>query len=109
MKTITDAELQIKLQKHKQWLLGDVGGEQLDLQEYDLSYKTLIYLNFSKAKLAGADFRYANLAYSNFSDADLTGANLTDIKIDNTKFTNAILKKVIRIQNNIKEENIHGN
>ena len=54
-------ELNVVLQKHKDWLTNNDGGERA---------------NLSGADLRGADLRGANLSNANLSDADLRSANL---------------------------------
>jgi uncharacterized protein YjbI with pentapeptide repeats len=83
---MTKQELVEKLEKHKIWLAGDLGGEPADL-----SGATLI-----RANLYGADLRYANMCRANLTGADLRhanmyGANMYDVELCNAKLFGSIL------------------
>ena len=68
---MTQKELKEILQKHKKWLMDEVGGERADLRYVDLSNADLRYAN-----LWYADLRYANLSNADLSNADLWNADL---------------------------------
>ena len=66
MKTYTQAELAVIVEKHGKWLIDEEGGESADLRGADLY----------GANLRGADLRDANLCGANLRGADLRGADL---------------------------------
>ena len=77
---MTQEELNMILENHKEWLQG-IGGERADLSGadlwgVDLSYADLRYANLSGAYLSYAYLSYANLSYANLSYANLSGAYL---------------------------------
>ena len=105
-------ELNVILQKHKDWLDGSEGGKRADLRGADLRGADMTGADLSDADLTGAnlrgavlwgavlrgadlyksnlrhadlsdaDLRRAQLRYANLSDADLTGADLTGADMD---------------------------
>jgi hypothetical protein len=68
---INGEQLSIILDKHKKWILSEVGGTRADLTVADLRGA-----NLSGANLSGADLRGADLTGAYLTVADLTGANL---------------------------------
>ena len=81
MKTITQDELDIILEKHKSYLMGVDGGEKADLYGANLYGANLSGANLSGANLIGAelygaDLMGADLYGANLSHANLSGANL---------------------------------
>jgi len=70
-------ELNVILQKHKDWLDGAEGGKRADLQRAGLRHADLRHANLRGADLTGADLRHADLRGANLRSANLTGANLT--------------------------------
>ena len=77
MKTYTQDELKIVLEKHEKWLKGLDGGERADLSGADLSGANLFRANLFRANLSCANLFRANLFRANLSGADLSGANLS--------------------------------
>lgn len=61
MRTISEQELKIILDKHGKWLRNEEGGEKADLS----------YANLRSADLSYADLRYADLRYADLCSADL--------------------------------------
>ena len=68
---MTTTELQEILDKHKEWLNYEKGGECANLSGADLRGADLRY-----ADLRGADLRYADLRYADLRGADLRCASL---------------------------------
>ena len=81
------------LTKHKQWLLGEDGGQRANLR-----YANLRYANLSGANLSGADLSDANL-----SDANLSGANLSDANLSGADLRYANLRGA-----NLSDANLSG-
>lgn len=90
-------ELNVILQKHKDWLDGSEGGKRADLQRADLRHADLTGADLRHADLRhanlrgadlrhadlrGADLRSANLRHANLRHADLRSANLTGADMD---------------------------
>lgn len=68
---MTNEELKLVLEKHKQWIACEPDGKRADLQYADLQYADL-----HNADLRGADLQYANLQHAKLTGADLRGADL---------------------------------
>ena len=74
-------ELNVILQKHKDWLDGSEGGKRAALRHADLRHANLRgadmqYADLQGANLSGANLQGANLQYADLQYADLQGANL---------------------------------
>ena len=70
MTTYSADDLRQMLDLHRRWLLGEDGGQRVDLRSADLRSA-----NLRSADLSGADLRCANLRCANLSGADLSGAD----------------------------------
>ena len=78
---ITDEELTYKLSNHIKWLNGDLTGDRLYLEGYDLSYR-----NFNKKTLQGAALIRCYLRGANFNEANCMGINLSHSIITGCSF-----------------------
>lgn len=70
--TMTQEELNEKLELHRKWLEKKGGGVRLNLRNADLSYADLSY----------ADLRYADLRGARLLEADLREADLREANLD---------------------------
>ena len=91
---ISQTELDEIIERHQHWLDEDVEG--WEHMRADLSYCTLVDLDFSNANLSGINFRFSILSHSqlngcNLSFACLYGANLAFTKLEEAKLTRANL------------------
>jgi hypothetical protein len=73
---MTADDLKIVIEKHRQWLFDEEGGERADLVRADLSGASLTRANLTRANLAWANLTGANLYRANLAGADLAGADL---------------------------------
>ena len=99
------------LDLHKEWLLDNSKGKQLDLSCVDLSCEDFRGADLSKANLAnaylrGANLSNANLSNANLSNADLRDANLTNVDLSNADLTNVDLTKANLCRVNLKKANL---
>ena len=97
MKTFTQDELRVILDKHAKWLRNEAGGEYADLRGANLRGANLSYANLSGANLRNANLRNANLSganlsYANLCDANLCGANLCGADLRGANLRNANLR-----------------
>lgn len=79
--TMTQAELNEILEKHKKWLNGEPSGKRADLRDCDLSGSDLRGSDLRGSDLSGSnlrnsDLRYSNLGAARLGDCDLSGSNL---------------------------------
>ena len=91
---MTNKELQLILQKHKQWLNDEEGGARAvlsnaDLRGADLHGANLFGADLGSADLGSADLRGANLRDADLRDANLDGADLRDANLDGADMGNA--------------------
>ena len=98
--TMTQAELNEILEKHKKWLNNEPGGERADLSHSDLSCSNLSRCNLSHcnlsrcdlsfSNLSACDLRGSNLSYSDLSACDLRGSNLSysDLSYSDLRYSN---------------------
>lgn len=93
MKTITQEELNKKLELHALWLEDDTKGEILDLSNTDLSNTDLSGVNLSFANLEGADLSNSDLSNSDLSCATLSFTNLSDATLSFTNLSFANLSQ----------------
>ncbi len=87
-------ELNVILQKHKDWLDGAEGGKRANLRHADLRHANLRgadlrHADMTDANLRGADLRHADmtgadLRHADLRHADLRGANLTGAELRDT-------------------------
>ena len=70
---ITEAELEIVLEKHARWLRNEPYGIRADLRGADLRGADLYRANLSRANLSCADLRGADLFGADLFGADLRG------------------------------------
>ena len=68
--------IEIVLENHKKWMLGEKGGERANLRGADLFAANLSAANLCDADLCGASLRGANLRGANLYGASLRGASL---------------------------------
>jgi hypothetical protein len=76
MKTITQEELNRRIELHKKWINDKDGGERLVLIDHDLRGVDLSGADLHKADLRGVDLRGSDLRDADLSGANLSGANL---------------------------------
>ena len=76
MRTLSKEELQEILEKHKKWVLGEIGGKRADLRGVDLRWALFREADLREANLREADLRWANLREADLRWANLRGANL---------------------------------
>ena len=76
MRTITDEELKETLEKHKEWLNDEEGGEQADLRGADLRCVDLRCVDLRCADLHCADLRGTDLRGTDLRDTNVYGVNL---------------------------------
>ena len=79
MKTMTQHELNVAINKHRAFLAGDADGEKADFCYCDLSHLeitgiNLVDVNFAGAKAAGTTFDNCNLSGANFRACSLLNA-----------------------------------
>jgi uncharacterized protein YjbI with pentapeptide repeats len=71
MKTFTQEELKVILEKHTLWLSsGGIEGKKADLSGADLRGANLSNADLSGAYLSGANLKYANLTSKEYKDRD---------------------------------------
>ena len=75
-------ELNVILQKHKDWLDGSEGGKRADLRHANLRYADLRGADLRGADLRGADLQCADLQCADLRGADLRGADLRGADLD---------------------------
>lgn len=88
---MTQEELNVILESHKKWLIGDPDGVRADLSYQDLSTLTLTNANLTDAVCTGANFFEADVGGVNFQGADLKGACFKDCMVKNCNFLGANL------------------
>ena len=71
MKTITNAELEDRIEAHGEWLRGKAKGRRLELVGY----------NLNGSNLRDGNLRDCDLRCSNLSDSDLRGSDLSESDI----------------------------
>lgn len=71
-------ELNVILEKHKKWVMGEEGGEWANLAGVDLSGVDLTGVNLSGANLTAANLSRAKLPRAILSEAILIEANLSE-------------------------------
>src|SRR5574343_88787 len=71
-----DKKLREILDKHRDWVYGQKGGERANLYGADLYGADLTRANLDRANLYGANLTRANLYGANLSGANLYEANL---------------------------------
>ena len=111
-------ELDVILEKHKKWLMGEEGGERTDLhganlfgadlfdvnlRDVNLHDANLSYANLRSADLHDANLSYANLRSANLFGADLHGANLHGADLFDVNLHDANLSYA-----NLRSANLHG-
>jgi uncharacterized protein YjbI with pentapeptide repeats len=67
-----------------------------DLTGTNFAKARLARTDFSRSELAGCNFRGADLTNADFENANLTGADLRGAKLASTRFTNAVMERVLR-------------
>ena len=67
MKTYTQEELNVIIEKHEKWLRNEEGGEMANLSRANLSYANLSNADLYRADLYRADLFRANLFDGNLS------------------------------------------
>ena len=77
---INGEQLSIILDKHRKWILSEVGGQCADLLDANLQGANLQGANLRGANLRGANLRGAYLQGAYLEGADLQGANLRGAK-----------------------------
>jgi hypothetical protein len=93
--TINKTELQIILEKHREWLhTKGESGERADLSNADLVGYDLSEADLSEANLSGANLNYSKLRNTNLSKADLTRASLNCSDLKEANLMNANLQEV---------------
>ena len=85
------------LEKHKKWLLNEVGGERANLRYANLRYADLRYANLRNANLRNADLRNANLCYANLRNADLRYADLRNADLCYAEIEDKLIDKFFPI------------
>lgn len=84
---IDQKELNSIIEKHRQWLKGEKGGEKAYFVKMDLTG-----MDFTDMDLTCVDFDGANLRGVNLTRANLTGADLNGVILDYAILENTILK-----------------
>jgi hypothetical protein len=89
MKTFTQEELKLIIEKHGKWLRSEAGGERADLSSADLRYADL-----RSADLRYADLRYADLRYADLRYATGNTVNLKTLQTNNwpVSYTDTIMQ-----------------
>lgn len=123
------SKIMVMMRRHKLWLNGEKGGEQLDLSgenlegmtfrgddlrdlaqgcftDANLQYTTFINVDFSGAKLNDVNFKGALLMGSNFAGANLCGANLTGADLFDANLSNAQLSFARLVNTNLECVNL---
>ena len=90
---INGVSLEKILDKHEEWLNGEIGGEKADLSDTDLRHVDLRGRNLTGVNLRSADLSYANLSYTDLSYADLIDTDLFHVDLSCTNLSNANLNK----------------
>lgn len=91
MKTITQEELDKKLELHELWLDDNMQGVRLDLSGFDLRGIDLEGANLQYASLRGSNLIASNLKHANLTEADLNDTNLIASKLKHANLTDADL------------------
>ena len=93
------------LAKHRDWYLGNSGGEYANLRDADLQGADLQGADLRDANLQGADLRGANLQGAdlrgaNLQGADLRGANLPHFQIPGGRLVvyKKVASKIVRLE-----------
>ena len=76
MRTFTNEELKVILEKHLKYRKNEDGGERANLRGSDLSYSDLSYSDLSYSDLSYSDLSYSDLSYSDLSYSDLSYSDL---------------------------------
>lgn len=97
MKIFKPQELEVILEKHRNWLEKRHDGERAnlifaDLRSADLRYANLSYANLRSADLSYANLRSADLSYANLQSADLISTDLNYAHLRNANFKTANLR-----------------
>ena len=82
MKTYTQEELNLIVEKHGKWLRDEEGGERANLAGAKLARANLAGANLADANLAGANLARANLARAYLAGATGNSKNLKTIQTD---------------------------
>jgi uncharacterized protein YjbI with pentapeptide repeats len=106
-------ELNVILQKHKDWLDGSEGGKRADLRHADLRGADLrrAYLqdaDLRDADLQGADMQGADLQYADLRSADLQSANLRSADLRYADLQSANLQYANLQYANLQYANLRG-
>ena len=109
MEKLSQEELNIILDKHKQCLNKEEGGERADLYRKDCSGLDFsnnnlrcIYLNscnLTNCNFSNCNLEYASLFNCNLTKANLSNANLTGADLANANLTGADLANTKRVNN----------
>jgi len=91
-------ELNVILQKHKDWLDGSEGGKRADLQRADMRRADM-----TGANLTGADLRHADLTGADLRHADLRSANLRSADLRHADLRGADLRSA-----NLRRADLRG-
>lgn len=123
MKKISQAELDVILEKHKRWLKGEKGGKKANLSYLDLSHTdlnniclananlchvNLEYSNLNGANLRLSDLGYANLEHSDLSHVDLQLSNLKNVNLRRSKLTYGNLGRAFLKNADLRGADIRG-
>ena len=74
---MTQAELNLILAAHAEWLAGSKKGKRANLSGCDLSWSNLRGCDLSWSNLRGCDLRWSNLRGCDLSGCDLSGCDLS--------------------------------
>lgn len=97
MKTMTQHELNVAINKHRAYLAGDADGEKADFCYCDLSH-----LEIANVNLGDVNFTGAKADGTIFDNCNLSGANFRVCNLSNTIFTQCILVGAIFYQANLR-------
>ena len=83
MKTITNAELEDRIEAHGEWLSGNAQGRRLELVGYNLNGSNLRWSKLRWSTIRGSDIRDSDIRDSDLReidlrDSDLNGSDLRD-------------------------------
>ena len=108
MKTYTQEELKVILDKHQEWLNGFKTGEKADLPRANLSGANLSRANLSEANLSEANFIQANLSRANLYGTSLFRANLFQANLSEANLYRADLSGANLSRADLSQANLFG-
>ena len=101
MRKVSQDELDVILEKHKEWLNDKRYGKRADLSYFDLSHANLSNANLRSSDLCCANLSHADLSNANLHSSDLCYANLTHVNLRNADLQFSYLKNA-----NLRKSNL---